>query len=121
VGALDRLLLQLLQVAFELVETLFPQGAILQCPVGGLLERRRRDATRAKLAVAPLSDEAGSCENAQMLADGRRTHIERSGQIANGGLALRQPGEDGASRRVSQRGKCDAEMVRFQLFFQLVN
>jgi hypothetical protein len=52
--------LQLLQVAVELVETLLPQGAVLQCPVGGLLERRRRDAARAKLAVAPLSDEA--CE-----------------------------------------------------------
>src|SRR5262245_25694439 len=63
------LFLQLAQVVFESVETLFPEAAVLIEPVVHVLEARGLQAAGAPLRVAAAGDEPGALEHLEMLGD----------------------------------------------------
>jgi len=56
-------------------------------------------------AVFSSLDELGAFEHAQVFGHGRERHVVWGCKIADGGLALREPREDGASGRVGKRCK----------------
>src|SRR6476469_1075534 len=91
-------------VVFEAIEPGVPELPVLVEPLRGVFEGARFEAARPPLRVAPASDEAGVLQHFQMFRYRRQSHLERSGDLVDGGLARRQPGQDGAPGGIGERG-----------------
>ncbi len=100
------------EVGVQAVEVGLPVAAVLVQPGVRVLQRGGRDPAQALLAVSALGDEAGPFEDGQVLGDGGEGHVEGLGQLADGGVALGEALEDGASRRVGQGGEGGTERSR---------
>src|SRR5215469_6731321 len=109
------LTLQLVEILTETLEAVLPVAAIALGPVGDFLERRRLQATGARLGRATAADEAGALEHFQMLGDGRLAHGERPRQLHHAGIAGGKPRQDGTARRVGERGKGRVEAAMAHL------
>jgi hypothetical protein len=101
----------LLQVLVEPIEALLPQIPVARRPVGHFLERRRLDAAGPPLGFPPARDQARALEHAQMLGYRGQAHVKGLGQFGNRAFAEGKSGENGAPRRVGERGECGAELV----------
>ncbi len=60
-------------------------------------------------AVDFAPQQAGGFEDAEMLGDGGKGNGEGRGKFGDGGLALREAGEDGAAGGVGEGGKGGVE------------
>jgi hypothetical protein len=56
-------------------------------------------------AVDFAVEQTGRFQNAHVLRDGGQRNAERLRKLCDHGLTLRQPGEDGAARRIGERAK----------------
>src|SRR5262249_23599714 len=65
------LLLQVVKVVVETVETLLPEAAVSGDPEGRVLERARAEPARPPLRPAPPDDQPRPLEDLQVLGDGR--------------------------------------------------
>ena len=57
-------------------------------------------------------DQAGILENRQMLDDARQRHADRRGQLSDRALAVPQPEQDRAPRRIGERAEDRIEAAR---------
>src|SRR6185503_13358686 len=94
--------------AFEIfgepVELLLPDLAMRLDPGRGVRDRLRLEAAAMDAAVARAAEQPGGLEHLEVLGDRRRRHVEGLAEIADAGLALRQPRDDRTARRVGERG-----------------
>lgn len=93
------------------VELLFPHGAVVVEPVGRLLHGAGDQAAIPLTPLAPAGNEAGSLEDAQVLAHRRQRHAERRRQFADGVLPALQPLEQLSPARVRQRAEDGVESM----------
>ena len=80
-------------------------------PIGGFLQRRGDQAPRPPLRLSSLLDQAGAFENAQVLGDRGRAHLERQGDVLDDRIAGREASQDGAPSRIGQGGEGEGERV----------
>lgn len=104
--------LQRVEQRLEALEVLLPESAIALEPVDGLAEGPCVDPARASLRVAAAGDEAGTLQHFEMLGDGRLTDGERLGKLRHRRFPRRQPSQDGAARRIGERGEGRVELRR---------
>src|SRR5215204_325766 len=110
-SGISRSLLDLAQVVAETIEGALPEAAIAGEPVGGRLEGVALQPRRSQLRAAPPCDQAGALEHLQMLGDRLHGDGERLRQLVHGRLALREPRQDGAPRRIGQGRERGAQLV----------
>jgi hypothetical protein len=91
------------------VELVFPESPIVFDPTGGFLHGLGRQSAAMDAAIDFAAQQAGGFQHAQVLGDRRKGHIEWLGELANGGFALRQSGEDGAAGVVGERPEDEIE------------
>src|SRR5262249_716148 len=104
--------LKVAQILLEPVKTLHPQSAVALKPVVHLLESCRFRATGPPLRLAAANDEAGALQHLQVLGHCREAHLEWLRQFGDGGLAQRQPRQNGPPRWVGEGRESGAETVR---------
>src|SRR5215469_3755483 len=103
--------LQLAKVAVEAAEAPFPVAAIALGPARHLAQGFRLQTTRPGWAAPAAAHEARALEHLEVLGDRRLAHGERARQLHHARLARGEPGEDGAARRIGERGKSFVEAV----------
>src|SRR6266704_2818981 len=103
--------LQPAQIGVETIEALVPEAAIVLEPLGDVLERGAFETAGPPLRRAAARDQPGALQHLEMLGDGGTAHRERLGELADRALALGQPGEDGAPRRVGECRERGAEAI----------
>jgi hypothetical protein len=113
--------LGLVQVTLEGIETAFPEWAVARDPCRGLGERSRLQAASPYPAVLSRIDEAGPRQDLDMLQDGRQRHGEWMRELADGGLSLGEPRQDGSPRRVGQGREGRVERCRMLIVNHSVN
>src|SRR5438034_2015438 len=101
--------LQLLQIALQAIEALLPETPVALHPVVDVLERTRVEPAGPPLGLATARDQPGVLEDLKVFRDGRKGHVERLGDLGHRGLTFREAREDGAPRRIGERGECRAE------------
>jgi hypothetical protein len=106
-----------LQVVVEAVEALLPVPPVSTDPVGDIPERFRIQPAWPPLGLPSLLDEAGALEHLQVLRDRGQAHIEGSGELRNGRLAVGEAGEDRPSLRIGEGRERGAEMIGCWLHF----
>jgi hypothetical protein len=97
------------QVFGQAVEALLPEGAVLCDPVGGGRERSGIETAVVDAPLATALQESGVLENLEVLRDGGKRNVEGFREVRDAGLPERQAREDGAPRRVRQRGERPVE------------
>ena len=103
--------LQLVEVITQAIEALSPEAAVMLEPVGGVLERRRPQAARPPLRVAPASDQTGAPQNFEMLGDCGKAHFKGLGQLSDRSLPRGEAREDRAPGRIGEGGESAAEVI----------
>src|SRR5215216_7465375 len=103
-GMTSLLALEFLYIGVEPVEALREKAAIVAQPSISLGERRRVEAHRAELRLAPARDEPCPLQHLEMLGDGGLAESSRRHELIDGGLAGGKSGKDRAARRIGQRG-----------------
>src|SRR5919106_4882994 len=116
-SAISRSPLDLAQVLAETIEALPPIPPVAGQPVGGLLERLALQPRRPQLRAALARDQARPLEHLQMLGDRLHGDRKRLCELVDGGVALREPGQDPASSRVRERRERPAQLVDRHLLF----
>ena len=96
------LCLDLFEVRFESVETVFPAPFLLRNPVDELVRRVRLNPTGPALGVHPLADEPCPLEDPDVFGDRLQADSERLGQLFYTRLALREASEDRPPGRIGQ-------------------
>src|SRR5678810_252762 len=104
-------LVRLVEIVVEPVEAAFPMFAVGLHPLHRFAHGLRFQAAGPPLCLAALADQPGALQHLEMLGDRRETDVERLSQLTHRGLARGEPREDGAARRIRQRGKGDAEVI----------
>src|SRR5690625_3260144 len=113
-----------LMVLFSLGAVLEPEQFLVQAgeaalpllpvtadPVGDLLQRRGLERAGTPLRGAPADDEPGAFQDLEVFGDRLEAHGERLRQFVDGGLTLRQPGEERSAGRVRECGEGETERV----------
>jgi hypothetical protein len=85
----------------EFLIALQPIERTLHCPA---LELTAHDAT----CLFPL-DESGIFQNGKVLDDARQRHADRRSELADRSLAVPQPNQDRAPRRIGERAEDGVE------------
>ena len=80
--------------------------------MGDVFERLGLELAGTPLGMAGAGDEAGMLEDFQVLGDCGESHLERGGEVGDGGFAAGEAGEDGAARGIGEGGECGVEMIR---------
>src|SRR3954469_19056665 len=93
---------QVVEVCIEALIARVPKLAIVLCPFGDLLDRRRLQATGSPLRLPSARDEPGALEHPKMFRDRRATHVEGFRELADGAFAVGQARENGAPSRVGE-------------------
>src|SRR5439155_17010691 len=104
-------LLQLVQVVVEVLVALLPEPPVLLGPLRDPAQRCRYEPAGSPLGIAATGDQPRALQHLQVFGDRLKAHRERRGQLVDRGLALRQPGQDGAAGRVGERREHAAELV----------
>jgi len=91
------------------IELFFPEYAVVLDPLRRSLHGLGSEAAAVDAAVDFALEEAGGFEHAEMLGDGGKGKGEGRGELGDGGLAVREAGEDGATGGVGQGGKGGVE------------
>jgi hypothetical protein len=78
-------------------------------PGGGAFHGPSVQAAAVNAAVDFPAEQAGGFEDAQMFGNGGEGHGEGSGEGVDGGLALREAGEDGATGGIGEGGEGGVE------------
>jgi hypothetical protein len=73
-------------------------------PRSGLVERVGLEPTGSALAVLPDGNQSRALEYLEVLGDRRLAQVERGSELGNRRLALGEPREDRAARRVGEGG-----------------
>ena len=102
--------LKFLQVVVEAIEALFPELAIAFKVLGDVFEGLGLEAAGTPLGVAGAGDEAGVLKDFQVLGDCGESHLERGGEVVDGGFAGCEAGEDGAARGIGEGGEGGVEL-----------
>src|SRR6516164_9796705 len=97
--------LQLAEVAIEAAEAAFPVTAVTLRPLRHIAQRCRLQAAGTRGPAPSTSDQACALEHLQMLGDRRLAHREGPRELHHARLARGEPGENGAARRVGERGE----------------
>src|SRR5437588_386865 len=103
--------LELVQVLVQSVVALFPEPTVPLGPLGDLLQRARLEPGGPPLALPAPRDQPGSLEHLQVLRDRRHGHLERLGQLGDGGLSGREPREDGPPRGIREGRERSVQLV----------
>src|SRR5262245_10478231 len=103
--------LQSFEIVFETIEALLPQAAIAFEPIVNALQCGRFEPTGAPLRRAAARDQACVLQYLQVLGYGGTTHLEWFCKLADSRLTQRETREDGATRRIRERGKGSAEVI----------
>src|SRR5215468_8284599 len=101
--------LQLAEVAVEAAEAALPVAAVALGPLRYLAQRLGLQAAGARLSAPAAAHESRALEHLQMLGDRGLAHGEGAGQLHNTRLARGEAREDGAPRRVGERGESVVE------------
>src|SRR5690242_12634871 len=96
---------EMVEVCVETLVAGVPELAIVERPLRHLLERRRPEAARPPLRVAPAGNETRALEDLEVLRDGGPAHRERLGELADRTLTGGQPREDGSAGGVGEGGE----------------
>src|SRR5580693_7771825 len=94
--------LQLVQEGVEALEVGLPEFSILLQPLGGFGQRPGLDPAGSFLGVASPGNEASLLKHLEVFGNRGLAQLERSHELINRGLALRQPGQDSPAGRVRQ-------------------
>jgi hypothetical protein len=90
----------------ETVEIVGPEALVAVEPFHRLLHRLRGEPACDDAAGLLACDQAGVRQHVEMLHDRRQRHVERLGELTDRKrVAVGQPREQRAPRRVSKRGK----------------
>jgi len=92
----------LTEETFEGIESAFPEAAVLDNPVFGLLEGSGRELAEARAADLFLRHKAGVLEDADVFHHGGEGHAMRAGEVGQGGFAKHEGSEDGAAGGVGE-------------------
>jgi hypothetical protein len=84
------------------VELVFPEGAVMFDPAGGVFHRLGIEAAAMNASVDFATEQSGRFEDAKMLGDGRQRNVEWGGQFRDGGFALGKTRENGAASGVGE-------------------
>jgi hypothetical protein len=71
----------------------------------------RSNAAGPSLSVAATSHETRRLEDADVLGDGARRHLERLREFSDGRFAFQKARQYGASRWIGERGERCAELI----------
>ena len=115
--------LHLFQVLIESIEALLPEPPITLDPFGDLFEPIGFETAGPPLRFAATRDEPRALQHPEVLGHGGKGHVERLRKLRDRCLALREPREDCAPRRVRQRAEGEAQSVgllRLQLLHLMV-
>src|SRR5262245_1101092 len=82
------------KIAFQGVEALVPELAVLLDPCLGLLQPRRLQAAAVLAAALSAREQAGALQDAHVLGDGRGRDPEGPRQLRDGRLARGQAPQD---------------------------
>jgi hypothetical protein len=91
---------EVLRQGFELQ---FPKRAVSLDPCGGVFHRLRGEPTTVDAAVDFTLEQTRGFQDAQVFRDRRQGNIKRLGEFGDHGLALSEPGQDGAAGGIGQR------------------
>src|SRR5579863_5430448 len=103
--------LQFAQIIVEAIEPLFPVSTIVFEPIDSILQWRRLQPAGAPLRVTSTCDEPATLQDLEVPGDGGQRYVERLGEIVDGCLSRGEAREDGAPRRIGERGERDAELI----------
>jgi hypothetical protein len=103
-------LLSLKKIA-QAVELRVPELLVPVEPIQRALQSFALEATVDDTAGLAPFDQSRILENSEMLHESRQRHSERLGQLAGRSIALPQPRQDGASRRIRESAENGAERV----------
>src|SRR5205807_474232 len=106
-----RLILARSHPLVQAVEALAPESPVRLEPVGGVLQRRRAQPRGTKLGRACPLDQAGALEHPEVLRDRLDADRKRLRQLVDRRLAVGQPCEDRAARRIREGGEGGGELV----------
>src|SRR5687768_13866666 len=95
--------LELVEQRVEPLVVAFPDLPVVLEPLRRVRERLALDPRRPALRLAAARDEPGALEHLQVLRHRRLRHREPLGQLRNGRIAGREPGEDRPAGRVRER------------------
>src|SRR5579864_8000740 len=91
---------QLIQIAMQAVEFLFPSVAIILDPVRGILKGSRCNAAGTPLSGLAAGDKSSVFKDFQMLRDSRHAHFKRLRKLGNRCLARHQMSQNRPPRRI---------------------
>src|SRR5215212_6796743 len=89
-------------------------------PVHGLVERLCLQPARPPLRLPAADDQPRPLEHLQVTRDRRQAHRKRLGELADRRLALREPAQDRAARRIGECSEGLAELVGRHLTARLI-
>src|SRR5215472_8570996 len=96
---------ELIEVVVHPVETGVPDGPVAFGPSRDLLEWRSVQGARSVLGSLTPHHQPGLFQHLDVFRDGRKSHLERLGELVDGRLALCQTSEDRSPRRIGQGGE----------------
>jgi hypothetical protein len=92
--------------------TLLDAGAVALDPGVHQVEGLDVQANDPRLRAGRTADETGLLEHLEVLVDGLQRHPVRLGQLADGRVALREPGHHAAPGRIREGGEDLGQRVR---------
>jgi len=102
--------LKLGEELIELVVALVPEALVLGQPGRRLAQWLGLEVADPRRCAPAARDQASLLEHLKVAGDGRLRHPERGRQRGDRCVSQRQPGEDGATRGIRQRGEDRVEI-----------
>src|SRR4051794_18901082 len=109
------------QVRLEPIHPSVPRSLALLHPLDRVVERLGTHLARPPLGFPATNDQPGLLEHLQVPRDRRQAHLEGLRKLADGRLALSEPGQDRAARRVGEGGEGESELVGGHITDRLIN
>ena len=100
---------------------MLPESAVPGDPFRGVAHRRRDQRRSPDATITAHGRESRALQHPHVLRDRRQRHVEARREIADRALALREPRQDGAARRVRECGECRVErpwMVNHMVYYK---
>ena len=101
----------LLDVAGKLVERLLPERSVSRQEGLGVREGLGLEMAVVVPALALAPQQSGALEHTEVLGNGRQSHSERLGKLADGGGPARQTKENAPPRSIPKGGEQGVELV----------
>lgn len=100
----------LFEVGDQAVEPRLPEPTMFLEPAGGFAKRLGREPDPMRSTVHASVQQSCALEDLEVLRDARQRHAERLRELGHGGPILGEPLQNGASRRVGERGEHGAQL-----------